>query len=102
MTFRVELSLEAEKEATAILAWLEEQDAGRAGMRWFLALDDAINSLERMPGRCPLAEENARFSFEVRELRYGRRPHIYRILFTVQEDTVEVLSIRHARRQRIQ
>jgi hypothetical protein len=41
--------------------------------------------------RCALAPENARFPFEVRHLLYGRKPHIYRIIFTVEGDTVSVL-----------
>jgi hypothetical protein len=35
------------------------------------------------PERCPIAPENARFNFEVRQLLYGRKPHLYRILFTM-------------------
>jgi hypothetical protein len=36
---------------------------------------------------------------EVRQLLYGRRPHTYRILFTIEGDVVQVLHIRHARRR---
>jgi plasmid stabilization system protein ParE len=45
MTFRVDLSAEAESDAEAILDWLQSQHAGEAGIRWFLALEDAIASL---------------------------------------------------------
>jgi plasmid stabilization system protein ParE len=79
MTFRVETTAAAEQEADAILDWLVSQHAGDAGMRWFLALQDAIASLAQFPERCALAPESAIFPFEVRQLLYGRAPHVYRI-----------------------
>jgi plasmid stabilization system protein ParE len=101
MRFRVEVSAQAEDEASSILSWLLSQHAGETGIRWFLAMEDAIQSLSTLPERCPLAPENARFPFEVRQLLYGRKPHIYRILFTINGDVVTILHIRHARRKPI-
>jgi plasmid stabilization system protein ParE len=101
MTFRVEMSAQAEDEASGILDWLLSQHAGETGIHWFLAMEDAIASLSALPERCPLAPENARFPFEVRQLLYGRKPHVYRILFTIEGDAVKILHIRHARRRPI-
>ncbi|MGO4883492.1 MAG: type II toxin-antitoxin system RelE/ParE family toxin [Bryobacteraceae bacterium] len=66
-----------------------------------MRLEDAISSLAEFPRRCPLAPENTSFPFEVRHLLYGSKPHVYRILFTIQGNTVRVLHIRHGRRQRL-
>ena len=99
MAFRVEISLQAERDAEQILEWLLAQKSGQAGIDWFLALDDAFASLKEFPERCPIAPESARFPFEVRQLFYGRKPHIYRILFTISADAVTVLHIRHGRRK---
>jgi len=99
MAFRVETSAQAESDANSILEWLLSEHAGETGIRWFLALDDAIASLAAFPKRCPLAPETARFPFEVRQLLYGRKPHVYRILFTVEDDTVKILHIRHGQRK---
>jgi plasmid stabilization system protein ParE len=99
MAFRVEISLQAEHDAEGILDWLLLQKSGEAGIHWFLALDDAFASLAQFPERCPIAPENPRFPFEVRQLFYGRKPHVYRILFTVNGDMVQVLHIRHGRRK---
>src|ERR1700691_4819458 len=99
MTFRVETTAAAEQDADAVLDWLQSQHAGDIGMRWFLALEEAIASLGEFPERCPLAPESAVFPFEVRHLLYGRTPHVYRILFTIEDQTVYVLHIRHGRRQ---
>jgi len=101
MTFRVEVTAEAERDADAILEWLASQHAGDAGIAWFLALEDAIAALGAFPERCPVAPESAVFPFEVRQLLYGRRRNVYRILFTLEGDTVYVLHIRHGARQPI-
>ncbi len=98
MAFLVETTPESELDAEAILEWLFSH-AGDTGIRWFLALEDAIASLAIAPARCPLAPENADSPFEVRHLLYGHPPHLYRILFTIENDTVYVLHIRHGRRQ---
>jgi plasmid stabilization system protein ParE len=63
MTFRIEVTAEAERDADAILEWLVSQHAGETGIRWFLALEDAIQSLAEFPERCPLAPESAVFPF---------------------------------------
>ena len=74
------------------------EHAGEAGLRWFVRMDEAIASLAEMPERCRLAPENRSFPFGVRELLYGKRPHVYRILFTSEGGTVLILHIRHGRR----
>jgi|SRR5579863_2633302 plasmid stabilization system protein ParE len=99
MAFRVETSAQAESDADAILEWLLSQHAGQAGIRWVLALEEAIASLAIFPERCSLAPESVRFRFEVRQLLYGRKPHAYRILFTIDGETVNILHIRHGRRK---
>lgn len=99
MTFRVETTAAAEQEADAILDWLLSEHAGEAAIRWFLALQDAIASLAEFPARCALAPENSAFPFEVRQLLYGHAPHVYRVLFMIEERTVYILHVRHGRRQ---
>ena len=99
MAFRVEITEDAERDGESILDWLISQHAGETGLGWFEGLREALQSLSEMPGRCPLAPENKYFPFEVRNLLYGRRPHLYRILFTIERDAVFILHIRHGRRQ---
>jgi hypothetical protein len=36
---------------------------------------------------------------EVRHLLYGNKPHLYRVLFTIQGDVVTVLHVRRPKRQ---
>ena len=65
MAFRIEISLQAERDAESILEWLLSEKSGQSGINWFLALDDAFASLAKFPERCSLAPESARFPFEV-------------------------------------
>ena len=49
MAFRVEVTPQAEQDADTILEWLLSQHAGETGLRWFLRLREAIDSLAEMP-----------------------------------------------------
>ena len=101
MAFRVESTDRAKQDLDAILEWLLAEEAGEAGLRWFQRMREAIFSLSEYPRRCALAPENAEFPFEVRQLVFGTKPHQYRILFTIEEDAVIVLHVRHGRRRRV-
>jgi plasmid stabilization system protein ParE len=98
MAFRVKQTAQADRDLALILEWLRAQQAGETGLRWFQGLKDALDALSELPHRCPLALENLEFPFEVRQLLYGRKPHQYRVLFTIEADTVIILHIRHGRR----
>ncbi len=49
--------------------------------------------------RCPLAREHRKVHVELREILFGRRPNVYRVIFLIDRDTVRVLRIRRARRR---
>ncbi|OGA49574.1 MAG: hypothetical protein A3G25_21170 [Betaproteobacteria bacterium RIFCSPLOWO2_12_FULL_63_13] len=101
MDFHVELSDQAQGDIAAIYDRLLSEQAGDAGERWFVALRAAVASLASLPSRCPPASENRDSPVEVRQLLYGRRPHVYRILFAIEGNVVQVLHIRHGRRRRV-
>ena len=69
----------------------------KPGSRWFHGLRQALATLADFPRRCALAPETAVFSFEVRQLLYGRKPHVYRTLFAIEGETVHIFHIRHVR-----
>lgn len=98
MAFRVEPSIQSKQDARTILRWLKKKQAGEAGLRWFRGMYAAMATLSEFPSRCALAAENEDFPFEVRQLLYGSSQHRYRILFTIEGDTVTILHIRHGRR----
>jgi hypothetical protein len=58
--------------------------------------------LDRHPERCPVAPESIDPDHPVRVLSYGRRPHVYRIVFTVDHSAkvVRVIHVRRGAKQR--
>lgn len=85
----------AERDLAGIYAAISAQSSD-AALAWYLNLRDAIERLRTSPNRCPVTSEDRQF----RHLLYGRKPHIYRVIYRVLEKQkqVEVLHIRHGAR----
>ena len=92
------MTSEAEAESDEAYEWIAKDSPQRAA-KWYRGLFDKIESLRDNPERCPLAPENPVFEQEIRQLLYGKRGGVYRILFTISGETVSVLHIRHAERR---
>ena len=95
--FEVVILPSAERDIGEAYEWITESDAG-AAIRWYNRLMELIFSLDTFPERCPLAPESEFLNREIREMFHGRRQYKYRILFTVTENEVHVLHIRHGAR----
>ena len=68
-----------------------------AAARWFTGLEKAIAKLSKMPERHPIAEdESEQVGITLRQMLYGRRPGVFRILFSVEGDTVTLHYVRHS------
>ena len=67
--------------------------------KWLWGMSEAITSLSKFPERCPVSPESEAFDVIVRQLLYGKKPHIYRILFSVQDEKVYILRVRSTRQQ---
>jgi plasmid stabilization system protein ParE len=94
---RVEVTATARKEAEEAFRWLAARTSTHA-VPWFNGLVEAVESLAQFPKRWPLARENAVFGQEIRQMLYGKSPHIYRVLFFIRQNVVYVLHIRHGAR----
>jgi toxin ParE1/3/4 len=96
MTYRVELT---DRAARDLYRLYEEKQADEsdAAARWFNGLEKAVSTLETLPRRCPAAPENKKTGRPLRHLLYGKKPHVYRVIFEIDEPrrTVYVLTIRH-------
>jgi len=93
-TYRIILQPEAYDDMESSYAYLE-RDAPESAQQWAIGLMEAINSLDTFPSRCRLAPEDEYFPQEIRQLLYGKAQR-YRILFTLIEDAVSILHIRHS------
>ena len=98
MSFHVEITANAKAEMLEAYLWIVERSRASAE-RWLDGLMATINALRDKPARCPLAPESDAFEQPVRQLLYGKRGGVYRILFQIQGNTVFILHVRHAARE---
>jgi plasmid stabilization system protein ParE len=98
MNYTVIITAQALEELEAAYLWLLERTEQHAPA-WYNRVLDAVNSLQQMPARCPLAPENEEADEEVRHLIVGDHIHGYRIIFAIRGIDVIVLDIVHGARQ---
>jgi toxin ParE1/3/4 len=99
MTYRVEFSIRALLDLE-VLYFEKNVAESVAAAQWFNGLQDAIAGLATLPHRCPFAPERKGKDRELRQLLYGKKPHIYRVIYDVDENQrmVRVFHIRHGAR----
>ncbi len=78
-----------------IYRFIEAETSDHAAA-WFNGLCAAIATLREMPQRCPIIPEDA----NTRHLLYGNKPHVYRIIFRIDDPNqlVNILTVRHGAR----
>jgi toxin ParE1/3/4 len=96
MEYRVELTDRAFRDL-AILYEEKHVEESKAAARWFNGLEQAVDTLQSLPHRCSAAPESKKARRKLRHLLYGKKPHIYRVIFEIDEPrkVVTVLTIRH-------
>ena len=80
----------AEQEIDSYFLYIAEGSRQNA-INWYFNLKEQIQSLETMPERCPLADENPSFSFNLHCLLVKG----YRVLYRINRDTIEILHVKH-------
>jgi plasmid stabilization system protein ParE len=95
MAFQVEITPIAEAQIEQAYCWYRERNPDFAD-RWFRGLMNFIATLQQKPQRCSLAVEHEIFPKQVRQILYGKAKNVYRVLFTIRDETVYVLYVRHS------
>jgi plasmid stabilization system protein ParE len=97
MVYLVKMSARAERDFTNLYNDIHAEQSD-AAWKWFADFRDAILSLSHLPYRCSVTPEKD----ELRQLLYGRKPHIYRVIYRILEKkkAIEVLHIRHGARRK--
>jgi toxin ParE1/3/4 len=92
MAYLINIAARAASDLEGIYLAIDAEQSDSA-FRWFEGLQRVILTLERIPNRCPVTSE----SRDLRHLLYGKKPHVYRVIFSVddQRKQVEILHIRH-------
>lgn len=96
MTRNVCLDPEACTDIRRIAGFISRQVSPISAARWQNRIESTISRLETDADRWPEAEEAAELNRPLRCRLHGRRPHVYRILFTIDGQTVNVHRVRHA------
>ena len=102
MTYEVIITSRAEQEAQANHDWWAENRSSEQAARWYDEFLKAAFSLEENPERFPLAAENDRFPYEVRQLTFGiGRKATHRLVYVIRPIEVMILRVRHLAQQEI-
>ena len=97
MKYHVLVSERAVEDVVRNANWWAEHHSHEKAYEWQQAIFEQIYALEHSPESNMIAHENADCSYELREAHFGlgSRPG-YRILFTIVDDTVNVLTVKAA------
>jgi toxin ParE1/3/4 len=101
MAYRVDFAARAARDLEILYLQKNAVDSQAADC-WFNGLEDAIYTLETNPERCPIVPEGQRVKRKLRHLLYGKKPHVYRVIYEIDQkrQKVWVLTIRHGARRR--
>jgi plasmid stabilization system protein ParE len=103
MRFSVSILTQARRDIDRNADWWAEHHSVDQALRWSDAVYDQLASLADFPESHGLSAENDDFPYEIRDklVGLGSRPG-YRAIFTIQAETVYVLSVRRSAQDAIQ
>jgi len=81
--------------------WLQRKYSDQTASRWQSAVTRTMRTLKNNPSRFAFASEANDLSVPLRELIHGKRRIVYRILFTITNNTVYIHRIRNAAQDRL-
>ena len=93
--YRIEIKPTTENDLIRRYRQIAE-DSPQNAVNWYLQVIDAIEKLDILAERCPIAPEDADIQKGIRHLVIGD----YRALYLINNDVVEVLHVRHGRMDR--
>ena len=103
MTFTVIILPRAESDIARNADWWAENRSLEQALEWTSAVQSKIESLSVSPARCRLARENDQFDCEIHQLLVGLGRHLtHRVLFTIRDSTVFVLTVRSNRQDDVE
>jgi toxin ParE1/3/4 len=93
--YRIDIKPTAENDLARRYHQIAEESPQNA-VTWYLQMIEAIEKLDVLAERCPLAPEDADIQLSIRHLIIGD----YRALYLINGNVVEVLHVRHGRMDR--
>jgi plasmid stabilization system protein ParE len=97
MTYLVRMTDRALRDLGGIYEFIGA-DTSEAAFAWFNELMATVDGLEHFPERGAVVPESSK----LRQLLFGKKPSVYRIIFAVDKRNraVNILHIRHGARER--
>jgi plasmid stabilization system protein ParE len=93
--YRIDIKPTAENDLIRRFEQIEK-DSPQNAVNWYLDIIEAIEKLDQLAERCPIAPEDIDIQKGIRHLIIGN----YRVLYFIEGDTVSVLHIRHHKHDR--
>lgn len=93
--YRIDIKPTAENDLARRFAQIEKESPQNA-VSWYLGLIEAIEKLDELAERCPIAPEDIDLQRGIRHLVVGD----YRVLYVIEDEAVSVLHVRHGRHER--
>ncbi len=97
MSRKVHLSQQARRDIEQAYLYIR-QDAPQRAANWRKRLQAAIQSLQAFPERHSVLFDAVAAGREVRQMSFG----VYLVLYSVEADRVDVLTVRHGARRPIE
>ena len=101
MLRKVEIHPEAATDLRRITLFISKRVSSKSAATWYDRIKAAMSRLANEANQWPQADDAVELGIDLREMLHGRRPHVYRILFTIDGDLVNVHRIRHAAQDRL-
>jgi len=92
--YQIVILPDVEQDLEASYLYIKD-DSPKNALNWYQEIYSKIQKLSSLSLRCPLAPENDYFEEEIRHLIVKN----YRVLFTINNDTVYILHARHGHQQ---
>jgi plasmid stabilization system protein ParE len=102
VSYRVVFTASARADIIEQFRYLVDRSPAAAA-RWYTGIEKAISKLDKLPERHPIAhDETEQLGVTLRQMLYGRRRGVFRILFSIEGDTVILHHVRHCARAPIE
>ena len=90
------ISDRAHQDIERNVLWWAGNNSLTQAIEWQNAVYDQLETIPQLPESYPLASENLKFAYEIREKNVGLSVGGYRAVFTIHGDQIHILTIRRA------
>lgn len=97
MSLSVKLTQKAALDIARNFNWLVDNRSTTVVNRWRTELASALQQLSIDARSCPEAPEAEWLGTDIRQHLHSQRRNVYRVLFRIRGEEVQILRVRHAR-----